>query len=28
VFFDNLAHRSARESSRAETVDGEVAGPA
>ncbi len=28
VFFDNLAHRSAQQSSRAEAADGEVAGPA
>jgi len=28
VFFDNLAHGSARESSAAQTTDGEVAGPA
>ncbi len=28
VFFDNLAHRSAREASRGEATDGEVAGPA
>jgi multidrug efflux pump len=28
VFFDNLAHRPARESNRAEAADGEVAGPA
>ena len=28
VFFDNLAHRSAQQSNRAEAADGEVAGPA
>jgi multidrug efflux pump len=28
VFFDNLAHRAARQSNRAEATDGEVAGPA